>query len=137
VIHVDLDSPRISETEGEPVFLPQGGNSRYIDRIAGILNGISEGIAVSKAMFATFDAHGLIEPVKVEVKFSASEQYNLLGLHTISLETLRKLDGTALEQLNRAGFLHGAFLVASSMANVRRLIDLKHRRRARQVETAS
>ncbi|MEO8063897.1 MAG: SapC family protein [Pseudomonadota bacterium] len=137
VIHVDMDNPRVSQTEGEPVFLPQGGNSRYIDRVAGILNGISEGMAVSKAMFAAFAAADLIEPVKVEVKFTDTEQYSLLGLHTVSVEKLRKLDGATLEQLNRAGFLQGAFLVAASMSNVRKLIDLKHRRRARQAETAS
>ena len=34
VIHVDLEHPRISKTEGEPLFLPQGGNTRYLDRIA-------------------------------------------------------------------------------------------------------
>ena len=50
VIHVDLDHPRISTTEGEPVFLPQGGNSRYLDRVATILNGIHRGMEVSKAM---------------------------------------------------------------------------------------
>jgi len=137
VIHVDMDSPRVSQTEGEPVFLPQGGNSRYIDRVAGILNGISEGMVASKAMFAAFTAAELIEPVKVDVKFSDIEQYSLLGLHTISVEKLRNLDGTALEKLNRAGFLQGAYLVAASLNNVRRLIDLKHRRRARQAEMAS
>jgi hypothetical protein len=137
VIHVDLDSPRVSQTEGEPVFLPMGGNSRYIDRVAGILNGISEGIAVSKAMFAAFTAANLIEPVKLEVKFSDTERFNLVGLHTISEEKLLNLDGAALEQLNRAGFLKGAFLVAASIANVQKLIERKHRRRARQAETAS
>jgi hypothetical protein len=137
VIHVDMDSPRVSQAEGEPVFLPQGGNSRYIDRVASILNGISEGMAVSKAMFAAFTAAELVEPVKVEVKFSDTEQYSLLGLHTISTDKLRNLDGATLEKLNRAGFLQGAYLVAASMANVRKLIDLKHRRRARQAAMAS
>ncbi|MEJ0086825.1 MAG: SapC family protein [Pseudomonadota bacterium] len=137
VIHVNLDDPRVSQTEGEPVFLPKGGNSRYIERVSAILNGIGEGMAASKAMFAAFSAAGLIEPVKVEVKFSDAEQYNLLGLHTISDEKLRGLDGATLEKLNRAGFLQGAFLVAASLNNVRKLIDLKHRRRARQADTAS
>jgi hypothetical protein len=137
VIHVDMDNPRVSQTEGEPVFLPQGGNSRYIDRVASILNGISEGMAVSRAMFAAFTAAELIEPVKVEVKFSDTEQYSLLGLHTISTDKLRNLDGATLEKLNRAGFLQGAYLVAASMANVRKLIDLKHRRRAHQTAMAS
>ena len=93
VIHVDLDDPRISSNEGEPVFLPQGGNSRYLERIAAHPQRHQRGLAVSKAMFAAFTALDLIEPVKVEIKFNAEEQYDLLGLHTISQEKLAKLDG--------------------------------------------
>ena len=111
VIHVDLDDPRISTTEGEPVFLPQGGNSRYLDRIVGILNGIRTGLEVSKAMFAAFTAADLIEPVKIEVKFNSEEQYDLLGLHTINQKKLAELDAETLHKLNRSGFLQGAFLV--------------------------
>src|SRR5262245_54588903 len=43
VIHVDLDNPRISWSEGEPPFRPQGGNSAYLDHIALVLNGIRTG----------------------------------------------------------------------------------------------
>lgn len=129
VIHVDLDSPRISTTEGEPVFLPQGGNTRYLDRIGAILQGIHQGLAVSKAMFDAFTAHGLIEPVNVEVKFNAEEQFNLRGLYTVSEEKLRGLSGDALFELNSTGFLQGAFLVIASLNNMKKLIDMKHRRR--------
>ena len=130
VIHVDLDNPRVSQTEGEPVFLPQGGNSRYIEHVAAVLKGIQDGLAASQAMFAAFTALNLIEPVKVEIKFSAEEQYNVLGLYTISEEKLAVLDGDSLVRLNRAGFLQGAFLVIASMNNVKKLIDMKQRRRA-------
>jgi hypothetical protein len=130
VIHVDLDNPRVSQTEGEPVFLPQGGNSRYIEHVAAVLKGIQDGLAASQAMFAAFTALNLIEPVKVEIKFSAEEQYNVLGLYTISEEKLAALDGDSLVKLNRAGFLQGAFLVIASMNNVKKLIDMKQRRRA-------
>jgi hypothetical protein len=130
VIHVDLDSPRISQTEGEPVFLPQGGNSPYIDHIAAILNGIHDGIAVGKAMLAAFTEMDLIEPVNLEIKFSAEEQYNMRGLYTISDKKLAALDGDSLFKLNQTGFLQGAFLVMASMNNVRRLIHLKQRRLA-------
>lgn len=129
VIHVDLDHPRISQTEGEAVFLPQGGNSRYLDWVANVLKGIHQGMAVSKQMFAAFTEFELIEPVKVEIKFNAEEGYDLLGLHTISEERLRALDGAALHKLNASGFLQGAFLVIASLNNVKKLIDMKHRRR--------
>jgi hypothetical protein len=137
VIHVDLDDPRISTTEGEPVFLPRGGNSRYLERIGVTLQGIHQGLAVSKAMFEAFSAFELIEPVKVEIKFNDEEQYNLRGLYTISEERVAKLDGEALFKLNTAGFLQGAFLVIASLNNVKKLIDMKHRRRRRQAEMAS
>jgi hypothetical protein len=132
VIHVDLDDPRISTTEGEPVFLPQGGNSRYLERIAAILRGIHTGMAMSKAMFAAFTALDLIEPVKVEIKFSPEEQYDLLGMYTLSEQKLAALDGAALVRLNKAGFLQGAFLVLASLNNMSRLIDMKHALRRRQ-----
>jgi len=129
VIHVDLDNPRISQTEGEPVFLANGGNTRYIERIATILNGIHLGMATSKAMFAAFTAMDLIEPVRVEIQMSPEEQHNLRGYYTINEEKLAKLDGDSLAELNKAGFLQGAFLVIASLNNVKKLIDMKHRKR--------
>jgi hypothetical protein len=129
VIHVDLDNPRISTTEGEPVFLENGGNSRYIERIAVILDAIREGLEASKAMFAAFTAFDLIEPVRLEIQVSAEERHNLHGYFTLNEEKLASLNGESLEKLNRAGFLQGAFLVLASLNNVKKLIDLKHRRR--------
>jgi SapC len=128
VIHVDLDHPRISRTEGEPVFLPQGGNSPYLEHVATVLRGIREGVEVSKAMFATFTALDLIEPVKLEVKLDAEQGYSVVGLHTISREKLQALDGSTLEKLNRSGLLEGAYLVLASMNNMRKLMAMKQRK---------
>lgn len=133
VIHVDLDHPRVSSTDGEPVFLENGGNSRYIERIAAILSGIHEGLEASKAMFAAFSAMDLIEPVRLQIQLNAEEQHNLHGYFTINQDRLRALDGDSLAKLNRAGFLEGAFLVVASLNNMKKLIDLKHRRRLQRV----
>ncbi len=130
VIHVDLDHPRVSTTEGELVFLPQGGNSPFLEHIAMVLRGIRDGIDVSKAMFAAFAELDLIEPVTIEIKLNAEQGVNLVGLHTIDQKKLAALDGAALERLNKAGFLQGAYLVIASMANVRKLMALKQRRAA-------
>lgn len=128
VIHVDLDHPKISYTEGEPVFLPQGGNSRYIERIAAILKGIYDGMAVTKAMSAALAELDLIEPINVEIKFSETERYTLAGLHTISKEKLAALEGEALTKLHKAGYLQGAFLILASQNNMKRLVEMKQRR---------
>lgn len=129
VIHIDLDHPRVNEVEGEPVFLPHGGNTPYLDHIAAVLRDIRDGLEIAKAMFAAFTAMNLIEPVKVEIKVSEQEAYGLTGLHTVSAEKLRKLDANSLYQLNQAGFLQLAFFVVASHGNVRKLMAVKQRRR--------
>jgi hypothetical protein len=137
VVHVDLDHPRVSETEGERVFLEHGGNSRYLDRVAGILQGINQGIEVGKAMFAAFTALELIEPLKVEIKLDNESQYDLLGLHVISEQKLRNLGSDDLFKLHRSGFLQGAYLVMASLNNLGRLIERKQRRKQLQAAKAS
>jgi hypothetical protein len=136
VIHVDMENPRVSQTEGERAFLDLGGNSPYLERVAAILKGINQGLEVSKAMFAAFTAADLIEPMKLEIKF-AEEQYNLVGLHTINREKLANLDAETLHKLHRAGFLQGAYLVVNSLGNVPRLAERKQRRRVAQASIAS
>jgi hypothetical protein len=137
VIHVDLDHPRVSRTEGQPVFLPRGGNSPLLEHVATILRGIHQGLEVSKAMFAEFTRLELIEPVKLEVNVSDSERYALAGLHTINQEKLRALDGDSLVQLHRSGFLQGAYLVIASLGNVKSLMAVKQRRNSSGANTAT
>ena len=88
-------------------------------------------------MFAAFAAADLIEPMKLEIKFNSEQQYDLLGLHTINQKKLANLDAESLHKLHQTGFLQGAFLVATSLNNVQRLIELKARRHQRQAATAS
>lgn len=135
MIHVDLDDMRVLAAEaeggGERVFLPAGGNSPYLQHVARLLGVIYDGLEISKAMFAAFEAHGLIEPVDVEIKLDEHTQYDLPDLFTISQERFAGLDGAALEALHRSGFLAAAQWVLSSLGNVGFLVELKNRKRAR------
>lgn len=136
VIHVDLDHPRVSTTEGEAVFRPQGGQSVYLDHVITVLRGIRDGVEHGAAMFAALDAAGLIHPVQVDVKLDETSGINLGGLHGIDRERLATLDATTLHHLHRSGYLEGAYLILASLHNVRRLMGEKQRRR-QQAEAAS
>lgn len=129
MIHVDLEHPRISRTEGEPLFLPHGGNAPYLEQVTDLLRTIYLGIKASRPMFAAFEEAGLIEPVQIEIKLSDVEQYDLPQYHAIAEERLTALDGSALERLHRQGFLRLAFQAVASLGNISRLIDLKNRKR--------
>ena len=132
VIHVDMDDPRVSETEGVRVFSEQGGQSPYLKHVASVLHALHAGVAANTRMFEAFTALDLIEPVKLEIKLTAMEKYDLLGFHTINEPKLANLDGPSLHRLNGEGFLHSAFLQVASLTNVKKLIDLKFRRRQGQ-----
>lgn len=130
VIHIDLDDPRVNEREGDPVFLAHGGNAPYLERIVTVLKAIHAGVAASQAMFAAYEALDLIEPVNIDVTIHADEAYNLNNFYTINVDRLADLNGNELEQLNRAGWLQGAFLVAAALSNIHNLIALKRKRLA-------
>lgn len=128
VMHVDLDHPRVNLAEGEPVFLPQGGNSPYLEHIAAVLRGIRDGTQFGAAMFSAFDSMGLIQPVHLDVQLDERHRVNVNGLHGIDREKLAALDAESLLRLNQAGFLEGAYLVLASLNNMRRLMAEKQRR---------
>lgn len=128
VIHVDLDHPRVSFDEGEPVFLPQGGNSPYLEHVTTVLRGIRDGTEGGKAMYAAFDSAGLIQPITLDIKFDDAHGANVTGLLGIDRERLAALDAESLHALHRAGYLEGAYLVLASMHNLRRLMAEKQRR---------
>ncbi len=130
VIHVDLDHPRVSQTEGERVFLDQGGHSPYLQRVTRVLSGLNDGFAVSKPMFAAFTELNLIAPVDLEVKLTGAEPLNLRGFFSIDREKLAALDQEGLLKLHRSGFLQGAYLVLASHANLNVLIERKVKKHA-------
>ena len=130
MINIDLDHPRISQTEGEPVFLPQGGNSPYLERMSRVLQLIYDGAGVTRPMIAAFEEAGLIESVDVNVELKRGPKFRMSGLLTISQEKLAGLDGDRLARLNSAGYLQLAVLAMASVGNISWLVDLKNRKRA-------
>lgn len=125
MIHVDLDHPRISREEGEPLFLPAGGHAPYLQHVSRVLGAIYDGLEVGGPFFAALDGLGLIEPVEVEAQVEGGRTYVIPGLFTVGEAGLAALGGEDLERLHRSGALRAAYAVRSSMANLQRLIDAK------------
>lgn len=130
LIRVDLDHPRVSREEGEPVFLPHGGNTRYLERVMDALRAIYLGTPLLDAMAEAFAEAELLKPVNLELQVAEGEVYAISDAQTIDRARLAALDAAALEALHRAGFLLSAFMIAASLANVQRLVDRKGAARA-------
>lgn len=130
VIHVDMDHPRVRAPDGVPVFLPQGGQSPYLEYVIRVLRGIHDGVQAARHMYAEFDRLGLIQPVELELQFSATMSGRLTGFHAIDRERLGALADAELVALHRSGWLEGAYLMLASLHNVNRLVARKRARLA-------
>jgi hypothetical protein len=129
VIHIDLDHPKANNEKGYPLFLEHGGNGPYLDHIASILKIIHEGIAMQDAMFNVFTELGLIESVDIGIDLNSGEKQRLVGNFTIHEEKLMTLGGEQLEKLNKLGFLSLAYAVINSMTNIRKLTEIKNKKK--------
>lgn len=129
MLHVDLNDPRVGAADGTPLFLPHGGNSRYLEHVTQILRLIYAGVETARAMYAAFDALELVQPIALEVMLDEEQRYEITGHEVLTSERLAALSGTELETLHRAGFLGPAFLIAASLGNISQLIARKNARR--------
>lgn len=127
-IVIDLDDTRLSESDGEPVFLPHGGAAPFLQQAVEALRTVHEGLTLSRAMFDLFAELDLLAPVEIDVDLGDGTHYRLADLFTVGAEQFGTLPGAELERLNRAGFLAAAIHVRSSLANINGLIELKMRK---------
>lgn len=129
MIHVDLDHPRISRTEGERLFLPAGGNAPYLQEISQALSQIHDGLEIAGPMFAAFEELGLIEPIDIEIKLDDHTAYDVPDVFTLAPDRLAAVTGADLQRLHQSGLLRAAHWIISSLGNMGDLIARKNRRR--------
>lgn len=129
VVHVDLDSPRVSKDgSGESVFLEFGGNAPLLNRITNVLTVVHEGVAEAERMLKVFSELDLIVPVSLEIEFDNSTRFQTSRYATIDKEKLLALSDEQVGQLHRSGLLRYAYLIHGSMSNMQHLVNTKNSR---------
>lgn len=126
MIHVDLDHPRVSRSEGEVLFLPQGGTTEFTDRMGSALTTIHQGLQSTPAFIEALLRNELVESFVVDIEMVDGSQNRLVGFYTIHEERLAALGGEALAALNQAGFLQPIYMMIASMSQFRALIERKN-----------
>ena len=132
MVYVDMDSPRVSETQGEPVFLPHGGYSPYLESVVDLLEYIQYGTELNEQFVDALLAQELLEVVALEITLKNGERRNLAGLYTINEDKLAALQGSAVTALHSKGFMECIYMVLASHANVVKLIARVEKKLANQ-----
>ena len=124
MIHVEPDHPRV-EANGEPVFREHGGNAPLLDHVSAMLQRIYTGLQDEQALYTALDDAGLLTPATLQLELGENRRYNLPDHWTVDADRLGNLDGAALARLHRRDYLRAAIWIASSLGNLRHLIDRK------------
>jgi len=126
VIHVDLDHPRVSESEGEALFLPYGGNTPLLDEVGEILEVIHHGLQDGQRFVDALIEYQLLESFTLDIELDNGQKNQMIGFYTINEETLAGLSADALAKLHQQGYLQAIYMTLASQSNVRDLLNLKN-----------
>lgn len=127
-VHIDIDHPRVSETEGQPLFLPQGGQTDFLKQIAGMLTEIHHAETSVQSFSVILDELDLIEPFTLDVTLDDGTKGRLAGLYTIAEEKLYSLSADGLSRLQEHNFLLPIYMAVASISQFRSLIDRRNRK---------
>lgn len=128
IVHIDMNHPKATSADGQMLFLENGGHSQYLNHISSALDTINDGVPLTRLMFDAFSKYQLLEEVVLDIEFQSQDKLKINGFETISVDKLSRLNGAALEELNKSGFLQAAYFIAASMSNIKKLIDWKNRK---------
>ncbi len=123
MMHIDLDHPRVSRTQGEPLFREFGGNTEFLERMSSLLLAIHQRPRRHRALHRRPPQHDLLESFVLDIQLNDGSQNRLAGFYTIKEERLLDLNGAALERLNRAGHLQAIYMAIASLSHFRALIE--------------
>lgn len=126
VVYVDMQHPRVSETEGQPVFLSQGGQSEYLQYTSQVLSSIHKGHQDNSQFVKTLMAYNLLESAQLEVELDNHKKYKLGDLYAIAEEKLNELTSAQLSELHQLGYLRAIYMISASTAQLNELIRRKN-----------
>ena len=126
IVSIDMDSPKISEGIGEPLFDKHSQPTEFLKKMMIKLESLHHGHEHNKGFITALIVEDLLEPFTLEVTLDNGFNHQLIGYYTINEDKLRDLDGPTLADFNSKGYLQPIYMVVASYARVRALIDKKN-----------
>ena len=126
---IDLDHARIdARGGGEALFTEDGTPTPYLESIMALMRELRPGLERTKVFIKTLMDLRLVDPVTFDLGFDDGTKREVIGLYTISSQTLRELGDAAVLDLFRRGYLQLIYLMIASLKQVPVLAQAKNRR---------
>ncbi len=124
---VDLDHPRLTKSGGQGLFNESGAPTSYLENIMATMRELTAGAAATNAFIDVLMAAKLIEPIELDIAFDDGTRRDVVGLYTISQDTLAALPDEMIVELFRRGYLKLIYLMIASLKQVNVLAQRKNR----------
>jgi len=128
ILHIDLDHPGISKTEGNDIFLEHGGNSEYLEYVNNILSIIDSEVIKFNSFCEELLKLDLLKSTNINIDLSEDEKHELKGLYVVDEEKLKNIDKDELFNLHQHQYLQHIYMIGASIGNVNKLISIKKSR---------
>ena len=126
VVSINVESPRVSETEGEALFTDSGEPSEYLQKSMENLQTIHRGHEQNKTFIAALLENDLLEGFNLDITLKDGSNNRLEGFYTINEEKLAGLQAETLGKLHEQGFLQAIYMAVASFSRVSGLIAKKN-----------
>lgn len=134
-VTINLDSPRLSEREGERIVDEEGKETEYFQQVQKSLWQLVQGQDAAKTFVSKLESLDLIEPLDFQLNFANGTARSMRGLYTIKEASLRQLDDEATLDLHRTGYLDLIYSMLASLSQIGGLLARKNRKIAAEMES--
>ena len=124
-IGINVESNRISESEGVALFNEDGSPTDAINEISELLGALVRGLQATQSFIAALQEQELIESVTLNIKNPDGSDKQLEGLYAINKQKLAELNGETAAQFHEKGYLQAAHAMIHSVGHVQKLINWK------------
>ena len=124
-IGLNVESNRISETEGSPLFKEDDSPSLHVNEISELLGALVRGIQSTQSFIAALEEHSLIEPITLNIKKPDGSDQAMDGLFAINKQKLAGLKGEVAADFHERGYLQAAHAMIHSIGHVQKLVNWK------------
>lgn len=118
---IDLDHPRVSDSEGERLFDDAGQPTEFAADARQLVSQLMGGMRPTEKLIETLVELDLIAKAPVETSGEVGGSLAIGGLYSVDEAQLARQKGEVLERLAGAGYLQACYLIAASRENVAKL----------------
>ncbi len=116
---LDIESPYVSSTEGEPIFDSKGRIVGLAQQKLRIIELLQNRAGITASLVRAIDKAGLLVERAIRIKRAGEPDRQVAGLRVIDEAALNKLDDRAFGELRKSGALPLVYASLLSWANFR------------------